>query len=72
MNMHVQYHHASLRFLFEDTLIHWQMKSKSLTCISLSSFYGTQTISIDPYQMPQNAASDHGLHCTLTERYFKI
>ena len=42
-----------------------------LTQISLASLFGTYANSADPDQTPQDAASDQGLHCLLTENYNK-
>ena len=60
--------------IFEHALM-WFVKSAwlrqmfALLCISLSKhpFCGTYVNSADPDQMPQNVASDQGLHCLLTE-----
>ena len=44
----------------------------SVVHISLASFFVTKAKSADPGQTPQNAASDQGLHCLLTELSIEI
>ena len=49
------------------------MTNGTLTHISLASFlWEIAANSADPDHMPQNAASDQGLHCLLTECSFEI
>ena len=40
-----------------------------LTHLCMAPFFGTKENSAAPYQMPQNVASDQGLHRLLTECY---
>ena len=43
-----------------------------LSFLDQKPFLGTYANSVDPVQMQQNAASNQGQHCILTEIYMKI
>ena len=55
---------ANMQWLFNSDdriMAHWPVVS--LTHLSQASHKGTLANRVDPDQMPQNAASDQGLHC---------
>ena len=47
-------------------------KCSSISLVCLSPFCGTKANSADPDQTPQNAASDQGPHCLLTDVQFRF
>ena len=67
----LNYKSVEKKFFSKTQIIKWTFDTINPYNFS-AHFVGHYANSADPYQMPQNAASNQGLHCLLTECFIKI